>query len=212
MLGAAWRANASRTVHWRGWRGRRGSCGRAGYNNDSTGRGPRSRQSYKLHSCCFSRGLETSCGCVSGGQEPVELQATKRAPVEDWRCRAAAPVEDWSRQTSSEPATGVMDRLQSCQSSDSESRSLRTAGLGQPAEPHHSAAPPGVRRGTSDGHHTHTSFIDKLNRGRQSASRKGALHAMLDARTCARVQLVLVTRMSICLIARLLVQATPQSR
>ncbi len=39
-----------------------------------------------------------------------------------------------------------------------------------------------------------------------------ALHAMLDARTRARVQLVLVTRMSICLIARLLVQATPQSR
>jgi hypothetical protein len=40
----------------------------------------------------------------------------------------------------------------------------------------------------------------------------GALHAMLDARTRARVQLVLVTRKSICLIARLLVQATPQSR
>jgi hypothetical protein len=39
----------------------------------------------------------------------------------------------------------------------------------------------------------------------------GALHSLLDARTCAGVQLVLVTRMSICLIARLLVQATPQS-
>jgi hypothetical protein len=40
----------------------------------------------------------------------------------------------------------------------------------------------------------------------------GALHAMLDARTRVCVQLMLVTRMSICLIARLLVQATPQSR
>ncbi len=36
--------------------------------------------------------------------------------------------------------------------SDSESRSLRTAGLGQPAGPRHSPAPTGVRRGTSDGH------------------------------------------------------------
>jgi hypothetical protein len=34
----------------------------------------------------------------------------------------------------------------------------------------------------------------------------GALHAMLDARARARVQLVLVTRMSFCLIAKLLVQ------
>ncbi len=38
---------------------------------------------------------------------------------------------------------------QSCQRSDSESRSLRTAGLGQPAGPRHSPAPSGVRRGTS---------------------------------------------------------------
>ncbi len=38
-----------------------------------------------------------------------------------------------------------------------------------------------------------------------------ALHAMLGARTRARVQLVLVTMMFICLTARLLVQATPQS-
>ncbi len=34
----------------------------------------------------------------------------------------------------------------------------------------------------------------------------GALHAMLDARTHARVQLALVTRMSFCLIAKLLIQ------
>jgi hypothetical protein len=39
----------------------------------------------------------------------------------------------------------------------------------------------------------------------------GAVHAMLGARTRARVQLVLVTMIFICLIARLLVQATPQS-
>jgi hypothetical protein len=66
---------------------------------------------------------------------------TGAAPVEDWRRRAAAPVEDRSRQTSREPAAGVMDRQRSGQSSDSESRSLRTAGLGQPAGPRHSAAP-----------------------------------------------------------------------
>ncbi len=63
----------------------------------------------------------------------------------------AALVEDWSRQTSREPAAGVMDRRRSGQRSDSESRSLRTAGLGQPAGPRHSPAPTGVRRGTSDG-------------------------------------------------------------
>jgi hypothetical protein len=34
----------------------------------------------------------------------------------------------------------------------------------------------------------------------------GALHAMLNTRTRARVQLVLVTRMSFCLIVKLLVQ------
>ncbi len=38
-----------------------------------------------------------------------------------------------------------------------------------------------------------------------------ALHAMLGARRRARVQFVLVKMMFICLIARLLVQATPQS-
>jgi hypothetical protein len=64
----------------------------------------------------------------------------------------AAPVEDRNRQTLREPAAGVMDLLRSGQSSDSESRSLRTAGLGQPAGPRHSPAPTGVRRGTSDRH------------------------------------------------------------
>jgi hypothetical protein len=39
MLGAAGQTHVSRTVHRRGRRGRRGCCGRAGYNNDSTGRG-----------------------------------------------------------------------------------------------------------------------------------------------------------------------------
>ncbi len=39
------------------------------------------------------------------------------------------------------------------QSSDSESRSLRTAELAQPAWQRHSPAPTGVRRGTSDGHY-----------------------------------------------------------
>ncbi len=34
----------------------------------------------------------------------------------------------------------------------------------------------------------------------------GALHAMLDARARARVRLVLVTRMSFCLISKLLIQ------
>ncbi len=74
------------------------------------------------------------------------------APVEDWRRRAGVLVEDRSRRTSREPAAGVMDRRRSGQSLDLESRSLRTAGLGQPAGPRHSPAPTGVRRGTSDGH------------------------------------------------------------
>ena len=42
--------------------------------------------------------------------------------------RAAAPVEGWGRRTSREPAAGVMDR-RGGQSSDADSRSLRTAGL-----------------------------------------------------------------------------------
>ncbi len=77
---------------------------------------------------------------------------TVAAPVEDWRRRAAAPVGDRSRRTSREPPAGVMDRRRSGHSSDSESRSLRTAGLGQPAGSRHSPAQTGVRRGTSDGH------------------------------------------------------------
>ncbi len=94
------------------------------------------------------RGRRGSGGGVTG--------YTVAAPVEDWRHRAAAPVEDRSRQTSREPAAGVMvplmDLRRSGQRSDSESRSLRTAGLAQPAGPRHSPAPTGVRRGTSDGH------------------------------------------------------------
>ncbi len=72
--------------------------------------------------------------------------------MEDWRRHAAAPVEDRSRRTSREAAAGVMDWRRSGQSSDSESRSLRTAGLGQPVGPSHPPAPTGARRGTSDGH------------------------------------------------------------
>jgi hypothetical protein len=63
---------------------------------------------------------------------------------------AAAPVEDRGRRTWKEPAAGVMDRRRSGQSPDSESRSLRPAGLAQPAGPPHSSAPNGLRRGTTD--------------------------------------------------------------
>ncbi len=77
---------------------------------------------------------------------------TSTTPVKDWSRRAAAQVEDRSRPTSREPAARVMDRRRSGQSWDSESRSLCTAGLGQPAGPRHSPAPTGVRRETSDGH------------------------------------------------------------
>jgi hypothetical protein len=89
---------------------------------------------------------------AAGAAAAAELQATHRrhrwrtraggvtgytvaASVQDWRRRAAVPVEDRSRRTSMEPAAGVMDRQRSGQCSESESRSLRTAGLGQPAGP-----------------------------------------------------------------------------
>ncbi len=112
-----------------GERGRRGRRGR--------------RRSYKLHICGIGGGPRA--GGVTG--------YIVAALGEDWRRRAAAPVEDRSRRTSREPAAEVMDRRRSGQRSDSESRrrSLRTAGLGQPAGPRHSPAPTGVRRGTSDG-------------------------------------------------------------
>jgi hypothetical protein len=61
MLGAALRALVRRTVHWRCRSSGRGSGRRAGYNNDGTCGEHQDRPSYKLHSCCFSRGLETSC-------------------------------------------------------------------------------------------------------------------------------------------------------
>ncbi len=121
--------------------GAAGAAGeRAGYNNDCTGGGPRDRRSYKLQSGGFRSGdvvrgrrrWRTGAGGVTSN--------TAAAPVEDWRRRAAAPVEDWSRRTLREPAAGVMDRW-SGQSSDSESRSLHTAGLGQPAGQHRSAGP-----------------------------------------------------------------------
>ncbi len=102
------------------------------------------RRSYKLHICGIGGG--PGAGGVTG------CTVTVAAPVEDWRRRAAARVEDRSRRTSREPAAGVMNRRRSGERSDSESRSLRTAGLGQPAGPIHSPAPTGVRRGTPDGH------------------------------------------------------------
>ena len=69
-------------------------------------------------------------------------------------------------------------------------------------------------RGTSAGTQKEAHILALLKNSTEAGNLlrgNGALHAMLDARTRARVQLVLVTRMSICLIARLLVQATPQS-
>jgi hypothetical protein len=110
-------------------------------------------RSYKLQICCFSTSLETLCCGIGGGLELVELQATHSgAPVADWRRRAAAPVNDLSRRTLREPAARVMGRPRSGQSSDSESLSLCTAGLEQPAGPRHSPAQTGERRGTSEGH------------------------------------------------------------
>ena len=123
-------------------------------HDSNAGRGPAStrlqgyasarqgRRSYKVHS-----------GDIGGGPEPAELQATQWRLR--WRTGDVARRRRWrtgSRRTSREPAAGVMDRRRSGQRSDSESRSLRTAGLGQPAGPRHSPAPTGVRRGTSDGH------------------------------------------------------------
>ncbi len=114
---------------------------------------------------CWARpGEHTSAGlCISaagaaGAAGAAAADAwdttsyTPLASVQDWRRRAAAPVEDRSRRTSREPAARVMGQRRSGQSSDSDNRSLRTAGLGQPAGQRHSPAPTGVRRGTSDGH------------------------------------------------------------
>ncbi len=84
------------------------------------------------------------CWCAArGGQGPRRLRLLRRT---------VDPPPPTSRRTSREPAAGVMDRRRSGQRSDSESRSMRTAGLGQPAGPRHSPAPTGVRRGTPDGH------------------------------------------------------------
>jgi hypothetical protein len=105
MLGAARQAHVRRTVHRHGRRGRCGSGGPAGYNSDGTGGGRRDRRSYKLHSGGFSRGLETSCGGAGGGPEPADIEGA--------RSRSHG-LSGWRR---------------SGQSSDSESRSLRTAGV-----------------------------------------------------------------------------------
>jgi hypothetical protein len=70
------------------------------------------------------------CASARPGR-PVLLRrrSYRRHSGGDWRRRAAVPVEDRSRRTSREPTAGVMDRRRSGQRSDSESRSLRTAGL-----------------------------------------------------------------------------------
>ena len=102
------------------------------------------RRSYKLH---------IGGPGIGGGPEPAELQATQWRLW--WRTGDVARRRRWrigSRRTSGEPAAGVMDRQRSGQRSASASRSLRTAGLGQPAGPRHSPAPTGVRRESSDGH------------------------------------------------------------
>jgi hypothetical protein len=106
-----------------GGRSRRGRRGSGGGVTSYTSAADRKRR--RLHSGGFGTRLETSRGGAGGGP---------------------------GRRTSREPAAGVMDRRRSGQSSDSESRSLRTAGLGQPAGPRHSPAPTGLRRGTLDGH------------------------------------------------------------
>jgi hypothetical protein len=73
---------------------------------------------YKLHICGFSIRLETSCGGISGGPEPPELQATQWRLR--WRNGDVARRCRWrtgSRRTSGEPVAGVIDRRRSGQSS-----------------------------------------------------------------------------------------------
>ncbi len=142
-----------------------------------------------LRSCLRHSGLCIGATCAAGAAAAAELQATHQrhrwrtgaggvtgctvaAPVEDWRRHAAAPVGDRSRRTSREPAAGVMDRRRSGQRSDSESRSLHTSVLGQPAGPRHLPAPTGVRRGTSDGHgEIGSKAVEITGRVRQSSQR-----------------------------------------
>jgi hypothetical protein len=108
--------------------------------------------SYKLHISCFSTRLEASCGGIGGGLERAELQATPWRVR--WRTGEVALRRRWrtgagGHRESPQPESWTGP---GGQSSASESRSLRTAGLGQPARQRHSLAPSGVRRGTSDGH------------------------------------------------------------
>jgi hypothetical protein len=70
------------------------------------------RRSYRLHSGGSGGGLETSRSSAGGGPEPADIEG--------------------ARSRSHGPAGRIGQR------SDSESRSLRTAGLGQPAGPRHS--------------------------------------------------------------------------
>jgi hypothetical protein len=73
-----------------------------------------------------------------GSRSPTRIRAGGATRYTLRRCRwttgtdaAAAPVEDRGWRTSRQPAAGVMSRRRSGQSSDSGSRSLRTAGLAQ---------------------------------------------------------------------------------
>jgi hypothetical protein len=77
------------------------------------------RRSYKLQSGGAGRELETSRAGASGGQEQADIEGA---------------------------STRITDLRRSGQSWDSESRSIRTAGLAPPAGLRHSPAPTGVRR------------------------------------------------------------------
>ena len=125
------------------------------------GRATRIHASDSLYAWAWYQRSGGGAAALAEDQGPAELQATHGGGTgggpgttrrqHRWRTGrcAAAPVEDRGRRTSREPAAGVMDRRRSGQSSDSESRSLRTAGLAQPAGPRHSPAPTGVGRGRS---------------------------------------------------------------
>jgi hypothetical protein len=97
-----------------------------------TGRGQERRRSYKLHTAV---GLVEDRGRRRGGGDCGRPGR-----------RTVAPLEGRRRRTLREPAAGVTSRRRSGPSSDSESLSLHTARLAQPARPRHSPAPTGVGR------------------------------------------------------------------
>jgi hypothetical protein len=127
------RPRQERVAHGEG----RGRQGRGRQRDARRGRRRMGVPGYKLHSAA----------------EPVEDRRGRSGRTGGRpRRRAEVPVEDRGQLASREPAAGIVDRRRRRQSSDSESRSLRTAGLAKPAGPRHSPATTGVRRGPSDGH------------------------------------------------------------